>query len=276
MIARFKFQQVISPESVVKERHKLWALSNGKVMGIGKERECLYILKDCLPSTFNMIQVPDTATEEPAIIVPGYMEFADENDNEDHSELPVGNNEAVHEAGYNEQQIDPSFNISGRPARNSSHDHSLFTKHCGDDIVVLLIYVDDILLTGSSHRLIDDAKQDLHSQFKVKDLGELKYFLRIEILRSQHGILMNQRKYALELISDVGLAGSKPVHTPLEPNVKLTSVEHDKCTGAKDDPLFEDMSRYQKLIGKLIYLTITRPNICFAVQLLSQLMQHPK
>lgn len=46
------------------------------------------------------------------------MEFADENDNEDHSELPVGNNEAVHEAGYNEQQIDPSFNISGRPARN--------------------------------------------------------------------------------------------------------------------------------------------------------------
>lgn len=160
--------------------------------------------------------------------------------------------------------------------KQSSHDHSLFTKHCGDDIVVLLIYVDDILLTGSSHRLIDDAKQDLHSQFKVKDLGELKYFLRIEILRSQHGILMNQRKYALELISDVGLAGSKPVHTPLEPNVKLTSVEHDNCTGAKDDPLFEDMSRYQKLIGKLIYLTITRPNICFAVQLLSQLMQHPK
>ncbi|XP_049410695.1 uncharacterized mitochondrial protein AtMg00810-like [Solanum stenotomum] len=143
-------------------------------------------------------------------------------------------------------------------------------------IVVLLIYVDDILLTRSSHRLINDAKQYLYSQFKVKDLGELKYFQWIDVLRSQHRILMNQRKYALEVILDVGLAGSKPVHTPLEPNIKLTSVEHDKCTGVQDDPLFKDMSRYQKPIGKLIYVTITRPYICFVVQLLSLFMQHPK
>ena len=87
---------------------------------------------------------------------------------------------------------------------------------------------------------------------------------------------MNQRKYALEFISDVGLERSKHVQTPLEPNVKLTSEEHYNCTGAKNDTLFEDMSRYQKLIGKLIYLTITRPNIYFVVQLISQFMQHPK
>ena len=87
---------------------------------------------------------------------------------------------------------------------------------------------------------------------------------------------MNQRKHVLELVSDVGLKGSKPMHTPLEPNDKLTSVEHDRCIGVQDDPLFEDISKYQKLIGKLIYLTITRTDICFVGQLLSQFMQHPK
>lgn len=100
--------------------------------------------------------------------------------------------------------------------------------------MILLIYVDDILLTGSSTKLIDEAKKYLHSQFKVKDLGELKYFLGIEVLRSQHGILMNQRKYTLELISDVGLAGAKPVLTPLEANAKLTSVEYDEYAGKQE------------------------------------------
>lgn len=87
----------------------------------------------------------------------------------------------------------------------SSYDHSLFTKRVGGDIAAVLIYVDDLLITGNSSVLIQDLKATLHSNFKMKDLGDLKYFLGIEVLRSKNGIVLSQRKYALELISDCSL-----------------------------------------------------------------------
>jgi len=95
-------------------------------------------------------------------------------------------------------------------------------------------------------------------------------------LRSDKGILLNQRKYTLELLSTVGLGGAKPVSTPMEMHTKLTTIEYDSMVGNKDDHVLTDVHSYQQLIGKLIYLTITRPDICFAVQVLSQFMQHPK
>ncbi|XP_016461504.1 secreted RxLR effector protein 161-like [Nicotiana tabacum] len=90
------------------------------------------------------------------------------------------------------------------------------------------------------------------------------------------GILLTQRKYALQLISEVGLAGAKSISTPIELNQKLTTVEYNKHVGVNGDEELEDIGSYQKLIGKLLYLTITRPNLSFAVQVLSQFMQHPK
>uniref|UniRef100_A0A3Q7EGE7 Reverse transcriptase Ty1/copia-type domain-containing protein n=1 Tax=Solanum lycopersicum TaxID=4081 RepID=A0A3Q7EGE7_SOLLC len=134
----------------------------------------------------------------------------------------------------------------------------------------------DLLLTGNSHQLIQELKDSLHSRFKMKNLGDLKYFLGIEILRSKTGILLNQRKYALELISDTGLSGAKPANTPLEANIKLTTVEHDELLGVTDDSVLKDVTSYQRLVGRLLYLTITRPDISFAVQVLSQFMQQPK
>lgn len=80
------------------------------------------------------------------------------------------------------------------------------------------------MITGSNPILVNVANKTLQSQFKVKDLGELRYFLGIEVLRSQKGILLNQRKHALELISEVGLSGSKPALTPLELNQKRTTI----------------------------------------------------
>ncbi|XP_018631133.1 uncharacterized mitochondrial protein AtMg00810-like [Nicotiana tomentosiformis] len=150
-------------------------------------------------------------------------------------------------------------------------------KKVGHDIVVILIYVDDLLLTGSNLELIKEAKHSLHQQFKVKDLGELRYFLGIEVLRSKHGVLLNQRKYTLELISELGLSGAKPVVTPLEINQKLTILEFDKvaCWSSTVDPLV-DLTSYQKLIGKVLYLTVTRPEISFVFQSQSQFMQAPK
>lgn len=101
--------------------------------------------------------------------------------------------------------------------------------------MIILVYADNLLITGSDSKLIQEAKDTLNNNFKMKDLGELKYFLGIAFARSFKGILMNQRKYALKLISECGLGGGKPVATPLEQNQKFTSVEYDKLFESGDD-----------------------------------------
>nr|XP_016449977.1 PREDICTED: uncharacterized mitochondrial protein AtMg00810-like [Nicotiana tabacum] len=134
-------------------------------------------------------------------------------------------------------------------------------------------------LTGSSLKLIKQVRKDLQERFKIKDLGELKYFLGIEFSRSQEGIVMCQRKYALELVSELGLASAKPTATPLEFNHKLTSIEFDKQipdVRSTVDKELEDKGGYQRLVGRLLYLTMTRPDIAFVVQVLSQYMHVPK
>ncbi|XP_019237855.1 PREDICTED: uncharacterized protein LOC109217999 [Nicotiana attenuata] len=115
----------------------------------------------------------------------------------------------------------------------------------------------------------------------MKDLGELKYFLGIEFGRSKQGILMHQRKYALELISETGIAAAKPAITPVDANMQRTTTEHDehlwktKPTTLVDEEL-SNSTPYQRLIGKLMYLTMTRPSISYSVQTLSQFLQRPK
>ncbi|XP_019235259.1 PREDICTED: uncharacterized protein LOC109215614 [Nicotiana attenuata] len=112
----------------------------------------------------------------------------------------------------------------------------------------------------------------------MKDLGELKFFLGIEFARSNKGILMSQRKYVLELISEIGLSGAKPVNTPMEINQNLTTVEYDLSFNrgnAIADEVLRDPGVYQRLVGKLLYLTMTRPDISFVVQVLSQFMHCP-
>uniref|UniRef100_A0A3Q7IG74 Reverse transcriptase Ty1/copia-type domain-containing protein n=1 Tax=Solanum lycopersicum TaxID=4081 RepID=A0A3Q7IG74_SOLLC len=135
--------------------------------------------------------------------------------------------------------------------------------------VIVLVYVDNLLITGSDPLLIQDTKQVQHNHFKINDLGELRYFLGIELCRSSSGIVMSRRKYALELISKAGLTGAQPVSTPLE----LTLAEYG---GSSDGQLLHDVSSYQRLVGKLLYLTNTRPDIAFTIQTLSQYMQQPK
>lgn len=110
----------------------------------------------------------------------------------------------------------------------------------------------------------------------MKDLGELKFFLRIEFARSKKGILMHQRKYTLELVFELGLGAAKPFFTPIDTNIKLTTKEYDdhvcsKEHGISDPP--SNMHAYQRLIGKLLYLTMTRRDISYCVQTLSQFLQ---
>ncbi|XP_070054727.1 uncharacterized mitochondrial protein AtMg00810-like [Nicotiana tomentosiformis] len=149
----------------------------------------------------------------------------------------------------------------------------------GHELLIILVYIDDLLVTGSNLSLIKQVRKDLEERFKMKNLGELKYFLGIEFSRSQKGIIMCQRKYALELVSESGLAGGKPATTPLEFNHKLTSVKFDQLIHGKnatDDAELADKGKFQRLVGRLLYLTTTRSHIAFIVQVLGQHMHAPK
>ncbi|XP_019233996.1 PREDICTED: uncharacterized protein LOC109214526 [Nicotiana attenuata] len=114
------------------------------------------------------------------------------------------------------------------------------TKKKGADFVAVLVYVDDLLITGNNEQFIQETKDILDHKFKVKDLGELKYFLGIEVVRSNKGILLNQRKYVLQLISDLGLGATKPMATPIDMNQKFTSAEFDAHVGVSGDELMKD------------------------------------
>lgn len=161
--------------------------------------------------------------------------------------------------------------------QQSKFDHSLFTKRINKGLTVVLVYVDDMLITCSNLELVKDTKGTLQQAFKMKDLGEIKYFLGIEFARSEKGFLMHQRKYILELISKTKLAAAKPAVTPTNTNIKLTSRKYDEHQGISNsqDPC-ADQASYQRLIGKLLYLTIIRPEIAYSVQSLSQFLQDPK
>ncbi|KAL0545261.1 hypothetical protein IC582_020411 [Cucumis melo] len=146
-------------------------------------------------------------------------------------------------------------------------DHILFTKVSKTrKIAVLIIYVDDIVLTGDDQTEISQLKQRMGDEFEIKDLENLKYFLGMEVARSKEGISVSQRKYTLDLLTETGMLGCHPADTPIEFNCKL---------GNSDNQVPVDKEQYQRLVGKLIYLSHTRPDISFAVSVVSQFMQVP-
>nr|GEW10036.1 ribonuclease H-like domain-containing protein [Tanacetum cinerariifolium] len=151
----------------------------------------------------------------------------------------------------------------------SNFDYSLFIKNSDNVFIILLVYVDDIVVTGNNLNEIEKFKQFLMSKFQIKDLGKLKYFLGIKILDNKDGICLNQRKYYLELLHEFCLLAAKHVDTPLPENVTLNHIE------SNDDHLLVNVFNYQRLVGKLIYLSNTRPGIAYVVHCLSQYMHSP-
>lgn len=156
--------------------------------------------------------------------------------------------------------------IKGQGYVQAQTDHTLFYRHKGGKVTILIVYVDDIIITGDDIVEITRVKKGLASEFEMKDLGKLQYFLGMEIARNREGISVSQRKYVLDLLKETGMLGCKPADTPMDPNVKLGSLK---------ESIPVDRGRYQRLVGKLIYLSHTRPDISFAVSYVSQFMHAP-
>ncbi|CAJ2655949.1 unnamed protein product [Trifolium pratense] len=152
--------------------------------------------------------------------------------------------------------------------KQSQGDHTLFVKHSkSGGVTVLLVYVDDIIVTGDNEEEQQMLSQHLAKEFEIKTLGKLKYFLGIEVAHSKKGIFISQQKYITDLLQETGKTACKPACTPIDPNIKLGNAEEDVAVNKE---------RYQRLVGKLIYLSHTRPDVAFAVSLVSQFMHQPK
>ncbi|KAG6531058.1 hypothetical protein ZIOFF_004828 [Zingiber officinale] len=153
--------------------------------------------------------------------------------------------------------------------KQGNADHTLFIKRKGDNTTILLVYVDDMIVTGDDEVEIQALKSKLTSEFEIKDLGSLKYFLGIEVPRSKKGIYVCQRKCVLDLLKETGKLGSRPASTPIE-------VNHDLTSSSGEDLTSLEKGTYQRLVGKLLYLSMTRPDITYAVSVVSQYMHAPK
>ncbi|XP_039145624.1 uncharacterized mitochondrial protein AtMg00810-like [Dioscorea cayenensis subsp. rotundata] len=146
-------------------------------------------------------------------------------------------------------------------------DYSLFTFYSGTDFLAVLVYIDDLVIAWNNTSRCTSFKSYLNSSFKIKDLGPLKFFLGIEITHTRIGLFLSQRKYTLEILEDCGLSAAKLTAFPIKQHHRLAS---------STTPVLSDPACYRRLIGRLLYLTITRPELCYSVYLLAQFMHKPR
>ena len=149
---------------------------------------------------------------------------------------------------------------------NSKSDPSLFIYNKDNVISYFLVYVDDLLLIGNDSSFLHNFKQALAKKFSLKDLGTPSHFLGVELLPTSTGIFMTQHHYIRELLQKANMLDAKPVSTPMATSCSLT---------LEDDTSVCDASFYRSIIGSLHYLSITRPDVAFPVNKLSQFMQKP-
>lgn len=147
----------------------------------------------------------------------------------------------------------------------STADTSLFVLSRNSILIYLLVYVDDIIVTGNSWDAISSLLSRLRHEFATKDLGRLGYFLGLKVSYTSSGLFLCQTKYAHDILDRAQLLDSKPVSTPLAPSATFT----------KDGDAFCDPTLYRSLVGALQYLTITRPDLAYVVNTVSQFQQRP-
>jgi histone deacetylase 1/2 len=149
----------------------------------------------------------------------------------------------------------------------SKCDPSLFILHTSQHTIFLLVYVDDIIITGSSANLIQQLIHKLNSEFSLKDLGKLDYFLGIEVHHSSFGsLLLTQTKYIRDLLTKANMANANSMASPMASSTKLTKFGSNYVS----DPNF-----FRSIVGGLQYVTITRPEISYSVNKVCQFLSSP-
>ncbi|CAJ2667746.1 unnamed protein product [Trifolium pratense] len=145
----------------------------------------------------------------------------------------------------------------------SLSESTLYVKHKGKNSLIISLYVDDLLVTGDDTRLVEEFKQEMMQAFEMTDLGLMTFFLGIEIKQNENDVFIYQKKYAKEILKKFQMEECKTVSTPMNQKEKLSKEDgFDKV----------DEGYYRSLIGCLMYLTATRPDILFAVSILSRFM----
>ena len=148
----------------------------------------------------------------------------------------------------------------------SKEDSNLYYKVEDGGLMILLLYVDDLLLTGE-YKPIKECKKNFATEFEMKDLGMMHYFLGLKVWQYPDHIFLNQGKYALEILKIFGMIDCKAMNTLMTINSKLLNDDSSETV---------DATLYRQIIGSLMYLTNTRPYICFVVNTLTQYMMNPK
>ncbi|XP_042942802.1 uncharacterized mitochondrial protein AtMg00810-like [Carya illinoinensis] len=151
--------------------------------------------------------------------------------------------------------------------QQSTANYSLFTKTGGSSFIALHVYVDDILIASNDTKFVELLKSLFNEKFKLKDLSKLKYFLSLEVAWSPTGISLYQRKYSLKIFQDAGFLTSKPIAFSMEQNIKLSKDVGD---------LLLAPTVYRRLVTRLLYLTLTRPDLCYSVNRRSKYMAQPR
>ncbi|KAK1590971.1 hypothetical protein Q3G72_000097 [Acer saccharum] len=151
--------------------------------------------------------------------------------------------------------------------RRGGIDRTLFIKHHDHDIFVAQIYVDDIVFGSTNKTKVDEFVSVMSSEFEMSMVGELNYFLGMQVKQTSMGIMLNQSKYVKNLVKRFGLENGKDFETPMSTTLKLDKDEKGKSV---------DQSLYRSMIGSLLYLTASRPDICFSVGLCARFQANPK
>lgn len=151
---------------------------------------------------------------------------------------------------------------------SSKADTSIFLFHHGHHIIYMLVYVDDIVIVGSSKEIVDHLVRKLSLSFPIKDLGRLNYFLGIEVNHNSGGVTLLQHKYALDLVHRAHMENCKSVSTPMSLTDKLAK-DYGKLLSD------EDAFKYRSMVEGLQYLTLTRPDISFALNKVCQYLSKP-
>ncbi|KAJ8747665.1 hypothetical protein K2173_012529 [Erythroxylum novogranatense] len=143
---------------------------------------------------------------------------------------------------------------------------TLFVRRNDDGkLLIVSLYVDDLIFTGNDEKLFTEFKESMKREFDMTDLGKMKYFLSLEVCQRSDGMFISQKKFASEILQKFGMEMSKAVCSPIVPGTKPTSEGHD----------YVDKTHYKQIIGSLMYLIVTRPDIMHVVSLISRYMENP-